>query len=173
LSSEPVFPDKSKIYANTFKPGIFDSDLPSGSTVFENIYLSNWNHFSAGITAWDLYRLNLHVNHSTPLSTGYQKLASDLNKDGNIDQEDVDLLNDLLLRKIESFPEFEHPWRFIPEFIPVEYETEFHSDPFDMLIQGNQVLNAEFTETTFEYSLTNTNIETIPGFRGIKLGKVG
>lgn len=102
------------------------------------------------------------------LPTGYKKLSSDVNNDGVIDVHDFFKIEKLMLGTIQSFDAFEHPWRFVPEFI-ANGSMGFHSSPFNKTINGNFVPKADYTFSGFEYTISN-GLDGNSGFDGVKIG---
>lgn len=72
---------------------------------------SDWEPL-LGVTAYDLYLLQLDILNLTQLDDPYKRIAADIDKDGNITFQDYHELRDFLLRKTTSFPNNDS-WRFV------------------------------------------------------------
>lgn len=119
----------------------------------------------------DAYRITLHLG-SHPLTNGYDKIAADVDNSGTITLADAKLINKLVAGVIPDFkPYFQEPWRFVPEYIPQDYTTGFDSNPFNMTINGQQVLGLAYTQDTWEYQIADGTAGKA-GYDGIKIGDV-
>ena len=122
-----------------------------------------------GVDEADLALLQKHLSGTDTLN-GFQQIAADLNNDGMLSEADVQLLQQFLAGHISLFDQHTSPWRFLPAYIAEKHAILFHSNPFNMEIEGiNYEQFAAYLEDDWTY-----NIEQLPvgmrGFRGIKLG---
>lgn len=131
------------------------------------------NHFEwkERLNAFDLYTLNNHLLQVKLLINGYKKIAADLDKNSQIDGADAKLLSDLLAGKKKKLSAYKSPYVFVPEFIPQNYTTSFDSNPFSMTINGQQVTNAQYIDSNYEFIISN-GIGNGAGFDGVKIGNV-
>lgn len=139
---------------------------------------THYNHkpceWREGIDALDLIQINRFVLglSSTLLSDGYSRIAGDANNDGKVTLFDMLELRKLILGQYNKLPEFDQPWRFVPEFIPQFYAAAFAADPFVMsLDQGTTTFSApKLCEGTYQYAIPNPSGSK--GFDGVHIGDV-
>ncbi len=127
-----------------------------------------------GLSTLDLTLMQMHILNTQPLTTGYQKIAADVNGNGAINVFDVVTLNKVLLGVEPKFPSFQFPYRLIPEYIPLDFTTAFNNDPFN--IPNKPYSNYMLVEPPVTYDPFDLNIQ-IPigatgknGFDAIKIG---
>ncbi len=75
-----------------------------------NAYSTNWKN---GVSTIDLIRYTRHIDDIEYISCPLFRLAADVNSDGEIDNDDKTLVNNLILSTISSFPDAPN-WRLIP-----------------------------------------------------------
>lgn len=123
------------------------------------------------VSTYDLLRIRRHILGIEPLDDGYRMIAADANHSNSITTYDLVELSKLILGIYTKLPQFNAPWRFVPEYIPQDYPTQFNLNPFAMNINGQDVSGTPYTEPTWEYVITNgTNGKS--GYDGIKIGDV-
>ena len=126
-----------------------------------------------GVNSKDLSLISNHILGLKPLSTGYQKIAADVDKSGTITTFDMVeikkfLLGTSLLNGYSTLPAFDQPWRFFPEFIPKLNTTQFNANPFSMSINGSQVSCNTYTSKDWLFFFPNSS----QGFDAVKIGDV-
>lgn len=79
-----------------------------------------------GVNVGDLLRISQHILGTTSLENGYRMIAADANKSNSITTFDNAELRKLILGIYWDYlPEHEQPWRYIAEFVPQNYATQF------------------------------------------------
>lgn len=136
-----------------------------------------YEDWTKGVDVWDLSLLKKLLAVSNPNSpfpaNGYTQIAADLNDDGQINSNDVDILEDLILGNLQDLPAHNQPYQFMPEYIPQDFDIQFNDDPFNMTINGVTYANeAPYLEKNWEYSISDGN-NGKSGFDGVKLGDIG
>ena len=126
-----------------------------------------------GVDAKDLFDIQQHVLGINPLTSGYQKIAADVNKSGTITTFDITELRKFIYGTSIPFgystlPAFDQPWRFMPEFIPQQNATAFNNNPFEMTLNGASVTHNTYTSSAWQFSFPGT----VQGFDGVKMGDV-
>lgn len=128
--------------------------------------------WSDGISVLDLVLIQRHILGITPLENGYAKIAADVDDSGTINSFDLIEIQKLLLWYTNSFPAFEQPWRFVPEYIPNDYPFTFHNDPYNMTIDGDNYVNTiPYLDKDWEYTLSD-GTNGVSGFDALKVGDV-
>ncbi|MEM9920946.1 MAG: hypothetical protein AAF990_22795 [Bacteroidota bacterium] len=84
---------------------------------------SNWSN---GLSTYDLSLVSQHINGSRYIECPLRRIAADLDSDGDIDSDDLTLLNQLALGFISSLPNAPN-WKFVPK-IYADPE-DYHPDP--------------------------------------------
>ncbi|MEQ1746108.1 MAG: T9SS type A sorting domain-containing protein [Saprospiraceae bacterium] len=116
-----------------------------------------------GVNVIDLARISQHILGLAPLANGYRMIAADANKSNTISTFDNAELQKLILGKYWDYlPNHEQPWRYIPEFVPQNYATQFDATPFSLL-------GGAYLEQGWSYLIPNIGQR---GFDGIKIGDV-
>ena len=115
-----------------------------------------------GVTTYDLVLVVRHILNITPLD-GYNLIAADVNNSGTVTTYDAVLIRKLILNVDQKFAAFDEPWRYIPEYIPLNNPTDFDGgaddDPFQYELTGTQ-----------PYPMIGNSGKA--GFDGVKLGDV-
>ena len=92
---------------------------------YELVAYKDVDHLN-GVTTADLVRLRSHILNINRLTSPYDLLAADINRDGSITAIDMVILTKLILGNISNFPDNES-WRFVP----ADYTFADPSDPWD------------------------------------------
>ncbi len=99
-----------------FKPYMTNTN---GSFMFQNLTQGAYNVKPAkdddainGVSTYDLVLMSKHILNQQPLTTPYQMIAADVNKNGKITTADMVELRKLILHVNKSFPN-NTSWRFI------------------------------------------------------------
>jgi len=92
--------------------GIFTKNI-TGSTVALNVNFSD-NSWTNGVTSFDAAILNQHIAGTKIIDCPLRRLAADVDNDGDLDSNDVALIQDLVLGNISFFPNAGN-WKFIPK----------------------------------------------------------
>ena len=115
-----------------------------------------------GVSTYDLVLMTKHILGVKYLD-GYDQIAADVNNSGAVTTFDVVQVRQLILYINPTFPAFNQPWRYIPEYIPIDNPNDFDGtgvdNPFQYELMGMQV-----------YLMNGTNGKA--GFDGVKLGDV-
>ena len=169
-----------KLEGILYKPNLKVTSYTLGSIVEQTMigntpyfYLSGFTvgEWKEKLSSFDLYVLNNHLLHIKSLKNGYKKLAADLDKNHAIQPADLKLLSNLLVGKITKLTAYRSPYVFVPEFIPNNYNLDFDSNPFSLVINGQQVSNAEYIDPSYQFTI-NDGLAAGAGFDGVKIGKV-
>lgn len=132
VRSVQVMAESDQAIANisTGDDGTFQFDAPMGSSVkvtpFKNINPKN------GITTADLVEMLNHVTGATLLPTPYRRLASDVNRDGEINAFDLLELRQLILGDIDRFSASDS-WRFVRKDYEFTTSTPEAEDVLDYI----------------------------------------
>lgn len=150
-----------------FQGILYDTDVKAevsklGSGASLEYTTNDWYN---GVSTFDIVQLQRFVLGLITLN-GFKQIAADVNNSGSVTAADAIVLRQLILHINETFPAFSSPWRFTPEYIPVDYSSEFNSNPFNMSSIG---VNAPYLLPSWEYAITNGQ-NGKSGFNGIKLG---
>jgi Dockerin type I domain len=89
----------------------YSNDVPFGNI---SIKPSKYNDWLNGVTTFDISLINKHLLDIQPFSYPFTKIAADVNNDGQIDAADMLHLRNLILRKIDFFPNNVGSYRFVP-----------------------------------------------------------
>ena len=66
-----------------------------------------------GVNTLDLILTDMHLSGQAPLASPYRIIAADVNRDGQVDDQDLDAIGDLIIGTTNQFPG-NTAWRFIP-----------------------------------------------------------
>lgn len=127
-----------------------------------------------GVDACDVIKIRKHISGEKPLDNGWEMIAANVAMGvggAPISTLDIHYLKGFISGVHPTFSQYLAPWRFVPEYIPADYESQFNVNPFNMNINGVQVLNAAYTEPTWEYTITD-GFNGKSGYDGIHLGDV-
>ncbi|MFK8008254.1 MAG: T9SS type A sorting domain-containing protein [Saprospiraceae bacterium] len=90
-----------------------------------------------GMTAYDLWLINQHIEGNILLNTPYKRIAADANNSGSIEGEDIDYIGDVITGKKKFFTWLGQlegaAWRFVPSFYlnsDATFNSNFFIDPF-------------------------------------------
>lgn len=120
-----------------------------------------------GLKTYDLVLITKHILGIEPFSTGYQKIAADASKSNSITTFDVVELRKLILGIYDKLPNFDQPWRYVPEIITQDHLVNFNNNPFSVPVGDG----AAYLEQGWQFTLTDSN-NGKKGFDGIKIGDV-
>lgn len=116
-----------------------------------------------GVTVADIEAIRDHILAISPLPNGYRIIAADANKDNMVTTFDMLTLRKLILDHYHDFlPNQEQPWRFIPEFVPQDFQAPFNLNPFALL-------GGAYLEQGWPFALP---VDGKRGFDGMKIGDV-
>jgi hypothetical protein len=110
---------------------MFDPPFMSGVKVWP----TSDHNTCLGVTAYDLYLMQMHIFGLLPFDHSEQFVAADINKDERVNAYDLMELRDVLLRNKTHF-ENNHSWRFRD----ARFEPGLEDDPFD--IEEEIILNS-------------------------------
>ena len=96
---------------------------------------SSNNDLYLGVSAYDLYVMQMHILGLAPFDSPEQYIAADVNKDDRVNAHDMYALRDVLLRNRSDFPN-NNSWRFRD----ARFEPNLEEDPYD--IEEDIVLNS-------------------------------
>jgi hypothetical protein len=108
------------------------------------------NELKRPVTTIDLVLTLRHILLTDTLD-GYGQLAADVNNSGHVSTIDYIRISRLILFYDEPFPDLDAPWKFIPEYIPVNYPIEFNENPFTLF--GDTT--AEYIFPDWQYQITD------------------
>jgi len=115
------------------------------------------------INSADLEAIFKHIPSNPHLPNGYRIIAADASKNNLVTTFDMVELRKLILGIYPDFlPNHEQPWRFIPEFVPQNFQVAFDMNPFALL-------GGAYLEQGWAYTLPADGQR---GFDGIKIGDV-
>jgi hypothetical protein len=129
----------------------------------------------AGVTPYDLVVISTHINGSQPFTSPYQFIAADVDPNGEVELQDRNIIQDLILGIITSFPDVDS-WRFVPYghlYFTPGFFSAWVSDP----------LNSSTLFPPYPSYLANYNVLTTPFWNdpditaagsavGVKMGDV-
>lgn len=171
--------------------GTFAQDLPGGAiTLAPFVNTSDWSN---GISISDVIAIANHVSGSKLINCPLQRLAADVDNDGDIDSDDQTLISNMNTGSILDFPG--DNWRFIPKttVIPNDLHSDgrFLADFWNSAKQDNNGSQYPFKAvlglvdgSSFDYngtsswlnslhSFLNTNCNTTDyGFYAVKSGDI-
>jgi hypothetical protein len=162
-------------YTNLIRPAL--KKLGSGSTTNAYIpaslgpyYLDAYTNadWLQGLKTCDITAIQNHILGIAPLN-GWQQLAGDANKSFTLTASDIVEFRKLLLGAYQKLPNYDAPWRFIPEYVPELHLSAFNYNPNVMPVLG--VTQANYTEPTWTYAY-NTGSVGNRGFDAVHLGDV-
>jgi hypothetical protein len=116
------------------------------------------------VSTLDIVLTQRHILLTDTLD-GYGQLAADVNNSGHISSIDHIRMRKLIL-DFEPFPDLDAPWKFIPEYIPVNYPIEFNENPFALF--GDTL--AEYIFPDWQYQITDDSGSN--GFHAVFAGDV-
>ncbi|MBK8191899.1 MAG: T9SS type A sorting domain-containing protein [Lewinellaceae bacterium] len=136
-----------------------------------NYYVDKYTYdeWLEDISTYDLLRIQKHILNLQPLADGYRKIAADVNHSNSITTFDIVELRKLILGIYKKLPQFDAPWRFVPEYIPQDNQVQFDYNPFAMSINSQLISGTPYTEPTWEYSIIDGS-NGKSGYDGIKIG---
>jgi hypothetical protein len=114
--------------------------------------VSDWKP-RLGVTAFDLYLLQLHIIQLAPFTDGMQYVAADINNDERINNDDFQALKAIVLRNTDQFPN-NHSWRFI--------DKTYHFNSMDSIFPFPEI----------RYANVPSDIAERMDFTGIKVGDI-
>lgn len=118
MATGNVYPVLSDANGN-FSANVPGGDLKITSTIPDN----NWLN---GLTGFDRFYLQQHINGTNIIDCPLRRIAADIDNDGDLDQTDLDLMNDIILNIKTSIPGAPN-WKFIP--IKYASDGSAHPDP--------------------------------------------
>ncbi|MEM6379249.1 MAG: hypothetical protein AAF705_13645, partial [Bacteroidota bacterium] len=90
--------------------GTFGATVPGGAvTLKPTINSTNWKN---GLSTLDIIAVQGHVNGTTIIDCPFQRIAADIDSDGDIDADDVSTLQALVVESITSVSGSEN-WKFV------------------------------------------------------------
>ena len=92
-----------------------------------------------GVNTLDIVLISQHILGTQELNSPYKRIAADVNKSGDITGNDVIAIRQLLLNKIDAFPNNES-WRFVDKSFEFADPTNPWSTPFP------EVISVEMTD---------------------------
>ena len=160
-------------FSGTLHDDLLFADVKLLPLVFDPDYTYTVEEWLSGVNVNDVIYIVGHILGITTFQlNGYNQIAADANNSGTVTSTDLVTLRKLILLIDDEFPEFDQPLRFIPEYIPQDYSTSFHNNPFDMLLNGVQYNdNAPYLNADWEYEIQDGN-NGKSGFDAIKIGNV-
>lgn len=153
--------------------GTFIRKADKGQHINDFPLTYDWVDWLSGITVYDMFLIQKHILELDLLPTGYNQIAADVDRNGNITTFDLVSIKKLLLMKTVAFPELESPWMFIPEYIPSDFSSGFNDNPFTIdvspLYPGADYPG--YLEPFWTYEIFD-GTDGNNGFDGIKAGDV-
>ncbi|MEO0337793.1 MAG: hypothetical protein AAF242_01130, partial [Bacteroidota bacterium] len=180
------------VAALTDGTGTFSENLAAGDLSMETtVNTGSWNN---GISISDVIALNNHVSGNKLINCPIQRLAADVDGDGDIDQDDANELNQMNLNNIPTFSGGDN-WKFVAknlimpgDLLPDErFYADFWNDakedvngsdyPFKAVRREMDGTNTSYTSTEPWYNhfntYLNTNCNSVDfGFYGVKVGDI-
>jgi hypothetical protein len=96
-----------------------------------------------GVSTFDIALISKHILGITPITSPYNLIAADVNKDGEITAADMLIIRKMVLRSMKTFPNNES-WRFIQKnFVFQNPEEPFFEDFPEVMSYSNMPLNAQ------------------------------
>ncbi len=134
-----------------------------------------------GLTTFDLLTISRHILGLEPLANGYKMLAADANKSNTITTFDIVEFRKLILGIYDKLPEYERPWRFVPEWVTqttggalqADFDGLNNDDPFSTFVPtpvSSEVSALVYTDPTWAFPMKGGG--TRNGFDAVKLGNV-
>jgi hypothetical protein len=144
----------------------------NGPAQFFSIDKYNYEDWLEKLSTWDAFRIGQHVLSINLITSGYDKIAADVNNSGTITNADGKLIQRLVAGIIPNFnPYHTEPWLFVPEYIPQDYTLGFNTNPYNININGQTIAGLAYTKDTWEYEI-NDGIGGKAGYDAIKIGDV-
>lgn len=165
------------LYGSQVRAKVWKLGSDKKTIIFQGAYTQNlvdeytYSDWTKDVTTFDLYLIQKHLIGLKEFDNGYDKIAADANKSNSLTTFDIVELRKLILGIHKKLPNFDAPWRFVPEYIPQDYATGFNYNPFQITINGQLVANTPYTEPTWEYEILN-GANGKSGYDGIKIGDV-
>jgi hypothetical protein len=134
-----------------------------------------------GVSTFDLTEMTKHILATTPFTSGFQKIAADVNKSGTVTTADVVELRKLILAINSSLPSWDRPTQFVPKRVTEAASSNFHANPNNFNLIINNVLTAHsyqsstgYLSHSYELNILNTEAHDNPkcGYWGVKIGDV-
>jgi hypothetical protein len=94
-----------------------------------------------GVTSFDVALMSRHVLGIAPLSTPYQIIAADANRDGTIDAADLLHFQRLILR-LDNQLKNNNSWRFVPKSYPFSDPTNPFASDFPEILNVSNLTSA-------------------------------
>lgn len=114
----------------------YSNDVPLGNI---SISPSKYNDWLNGVTTFDISLISRHTLGIQTFSFPFTKIAADVNNDGQIAGDDMLHLRNLILRKIDVFPNNVGSYRFVPNAYlqSPSFVSQFNNDPFTVSWTSN------------------------------------
>lgn len=158
----------TKVKANVRKIGSTFTTATPSQPATDAYTTGDWLE---GVSTFDLLAMAKHILNIEYLPNGYKKLAADINQNSLITTYDIVELRKLILGIYTSLPNAIQPWRFIPDFIPENFGTEFDTNPFSVNLGSGFVSANTYTSPNWEYDVSGLSTGS-KGYRGVKIGNV-
>ena len=133
-----------------------------------------------GVTTYDLVALSKHLLGKEPLADGYKMLAADANKSNSLTSFDMVEFRKLLLGYTDKLPNYDQPWRFIPEVftqtltggtLQDDFNGGGNDDPFETTPAiGLSASALNYCEDNWPFIMTKYQVRN--GFDAVKLGNL-
>ena len=157
----------TKLKANVRKIGSTVTTATPAQPVITDAYTQK--DWLEGIDIDDVAAITKHVLNVASLPDGFKKIAADVNLNGQITTFDAVELRKLILGIYTALPNATQPWRFVPDFIPGNFGTDFDANPFNVNIGSSFVSANQYTSPNWEYDVANLPTG-MKGYRGVKIG---
>ncbi len=154
--------------------GVYQScSFPKNSSI--TITPTRNTNYKEGVTTLDVALMSSHILGTQPFTSPFQKLAADVDNNGDIDATDMLYTRRLILNIITTFPNNVGSWRFVPDYFlnQPSFLSAFNSNPFTASAQGYSYLtNSYMDKVSLNMALPAS--QTIPtwDFTPFKVGDV-
>jgi Secretion system C-terminal sorting domain/Dockerin type I domain len=133
-------PTGSTTYTNSNGLGdnYFSEDIAVGNVAIKP---SKYNDWLNGVTTFDISIINRHFLGIAPITNPFNKLAADVNNDGEIEGADMLHIRNLILRRVLTFPNNVGSYRFIPTYYlnSFAFQSQLYSNPFTAVYSNGSI----------------------------------
>uniref|UniRef100_A0A0P5A005 Dockerin domain-containing protein n=1 Tax=Daphnia magna TaxID=35525 RepID=A0A0P5A005_9CRUS len=120
----------------------------------------------AGVTTFDIARISKHVLDIEKLASPYTMIAADVNKDGEIDAQDMLQIRNFILKKSSSLPG--GVWRFIDKSYAFSNSANPFGEDFPEVVNLSKV-PATATANFVAVKLGDVNTTYVAGLTGVQV----
>ncbi|HHH50607.1 MAG TPA: PKD domain-containing protein, partial [Saprospiraceae bacterium] len=135
-------------------------NLPEGANYVVTPY-KNDNPVN-GVTGLDLVRIQHHILGTILLDSPYKMIAADANRSGTITALDLVAMQHLILGNMNSFPNGNPSWRFVPEAYVFPDTLNPFFPAFPEAITLNNLTADALTENFIAIKIGDVNLTSIP-----------